>query len=138
MYVFLLHVIGYDVWFYISHLLLHTKYLYKYHKLHHNAKYPVYYDALIASNEENIFQFLGFFTPYLFYQFCIYQMLAGLAFISIRGMMRHDNRFIFLIGNHHLIHHETFNYNFGEYWIDYLFNTHHPDANKKIYGYLYY
>jgi sterol desaturase/sphingolipid hydroxylase (fatty acid hydroxylase superfamily) len=38
-------------------------------------------------------------------------------------MMRHDDRCSFIIGNHHLIHHQYPNYNYGEYWIDYLCKT---------------
>lgn len=38
-------------------------------------------------------------------------------------MLRHDYRCSWLIGNHHLIHHMHPNYNYGEYWLDYLFNT---------------
>jgi sterol desaturase/sphingolipid hydroxylase (fatty acid hydroxylase superfamily) len=38
MIIFGLLIISYDIWFYISHLILHTKYLYKYHKEHHKNK----------------------------------------------------------------------------------------------------
>ena len=38
-------------------------------------------------------------------------------------MMRHDRRFIFIVGNHHLLHHKYQKYNYGEYWIDMLCGT---------------
>lgn len=135
---FLLHIIGYDIWFYISHILLHTKYLYHLHKPHHKSSKPIYYDAFIASNEENIIQILGVLTPNIIYEIHPYQLLSALAFITLRGMMRHDERFNILIGNHHLVHHETFNYNYGEFWLDYTFGTNHPDISKRVYGIFYY
>jgi sterol desaturase/sphingolipid hydroxylase (fatty acid hydroxylase superfamily) len=38
-------------------------------------------------------------------------------------MMRHDKRFVWLIGDHHLLHHRDGRYNFGEGWIDSLCGT---------------
>lgn len=51
--------------------------------------------------------------------------------------MRHDHNFIWLIGNHHLLHHKNINYNFGEYWIDYLCNTKYPFEKDYKYGIIY-
>jgi sterol desaturase/sphingolipid hydroxylase (fatty acid hydroxylase superfamily) len=52
-------------------------------------------------------------------------------------MLRHDNRFSWLIGNHHLLHHKYVKYNFGEYWIDCLCGTNYPNQNEYIYGKIY-
>jgi sterol desaturase/sphingolipid hydroxylase (fatty acid hydroxylase superfamily) len=51
--------------------------------------------------------------------------------------MRHDNRFSWITGNHHLLHHKYINYNFGEYWIDRLFGTAYPNKSEYIFGVLY-
>jgi sterol desaturase/sphingolipid hydroxylase (fatty acid hydroxylase superfamily) len=52
-------------------------------------------------------------------------------------MMRHDDRFSWLIGNHHILHHKYPKYNFGEYWIDKMFGTLYPNKSEYIYGELY-
>jgi lathosterol oxidase len=119
----LLSIIIYDIWFYISHVLLHTKYFYKYHREHHLKLIPNFLDTYKASIIENLVQGLGIFLPLLFINYNIYQI--GLIFIilNIRAIMQHDERCIFIIGNHHLVHHKYQNCNYGTYWIDYLFNT---------------
>ncbi len=52
-------------------------------------------------------------------------------------MLRHDKRFVWLIGNHHLLHHKYPRYNFGEYWLDKLFKTNYPNINEYEYGMIY-
>ena len=52
-------------------------------------------------------------------------------------MLRHDKRFIWLIGNHHILHHKYPRYNFGEYWLDKLFRTNYPNKNEYEYGLIY-
>ena len=61
--------------------------------------------------------------------------MYSLYFCSIRGFMRHDNRCIWLIGNHHILHHKYPNYNYGEYWIDSICGTLCP--YKEEYGLIY-
>jgi len=120
----LLSIIGYDVWFYISHLILHTKYLYIYHKEHHKNKINlVFTDTYVGHVLEGPFQGIGLFIPYLFYNYTILEFIITLILVNMRGMLRHDYRFTWLIGNHHLLHHQYPNYNYGEYWIDYICKT---------------
>ena len=52
-------------------------------------------------------------------------------------MMRHDTRFVWLIGNHHILHHQYTNYNFGEYWLDKLGGTCYPNKDEYIIGLIY-
>ena len=52
-------------------------------------------------------------------------------------MMRHDERCIWLIGNHHLLHHKYSQYNFGEYWLDALCGTKYPNHAEYKHGFLY-
>jgi sterol desaturase/sphingolipid hydroxylase (fatty acid hydroxylase superfamily) len=120
-----LSVISYDIWFYISHVLLHT-YLYKFHKIHHLQEELRWPDTYVAHWMEGPFQGVGMFFPYLLCKYTWLDTFAILAFLNIRGMMRHDGRFIWIVGNHHLLHHKHQGYNYGNYWIDALFGTQYP------------
>jgi sterol desaturase/sphingolipid hydroxylase (fatty acid hydroxylase superfamily) len=130
----IISIISYDIWFYISHLILHTKYFYKYHREHHKNKINlVFTDTYVGHWFESFFQGLGVFIPYLLgLKYTILQFIITIVFLNIRGMMRHDYRCTWIIGNHHLIHHLYPNYNYGEYWIDYIGNTEWYKC-KKIY-----
>jgi len=115
-------VISYDIWFYISHIILH-RYLYKYHKEHHYKIVPNFLDTYVGHQLEGPFQGVGMFVPFVVLNYTMYDVFLVLLILNVRGMMRHDERFIFLIGNHHLLHHKYPNYNYGEYWIDWLCGT---------------
>jgi lathosterol oxidase len=116
-------IVSYDIWFYVSHLILHSAYFYKYHKEHHKNKINlVYTDTYVGHPFESAFQGIGVLIPYMYYG-SLYELAITLALINIRGMMRHDHRCAWLIGNHHLLHHEYPGYNYGEYWIDFLCGT---------------
>lgn len=115
-------VISYDIWFYISHIILH-RYLYKYHKEHHYKIVPNFLDTYVGHRLEGPFQGVGMFVPFVVLNYTMYDVFLILLILNVRGMMRHDERFIFLIGNHHLLHHKYPNYNYGEYWIDWLCGT---------------
>jgi len=117
----LLSIIGYDIWFYISHLMLHTQYLYIYHSEHHkNIINLTFLDTYVGHVLEGPFQGIGMFLPYLFYSVNFLEWIIILLLLNIRGMLRHDFRCAWLIGNHHLLHHQYPKYNYGEFWIDYL------------------
>ena len=120
-----LSILGYDIWFYISHLILHTKYLYIYHKEHHkNTINLTFLDTYTGHILEGPFQGIGILLPYVFsLSMTITDFIIVLILVNIRGMMRHDYRCVWLIGDHHLLHHQYPKYNYGEFWIDYLCNT---------------
>ena len=127
-----LAILSYDIWFYISHVILHRKDLYVFHKQHHRKGENInYLDAADGHLVEHIVQGSGAFFLYPVYTYTFTDTFILLAFLNIRGMMRHDKRFIFLIGNHHILHHKNQNYNFGEYWIDSICGTLYP--NKEYY-----
>jgi lathosterol oxidase len=134
---FILHIIGYDIWFYVSHILLHSQLLWKYHKKHHEIIYPKFTDTYTGHILEGPFQSLGFLLPLLFFEFSLIEFLAAYVFVNVRGMMRHDDRVVWLIGNHHLLHHRYFNCNYGEYWLDWLFDTGIKDVEKIKKGLIY-
>ena len=125
-------ILGYDIWFYISHLILHMPWFFKnIHKEHHALipKKMTFTDAYVGHRSEGIFQGLGIFLPFALFKYDLYDSTtiasAGLALIliNLRGMARHDDRSTWLIGNHHLLHHVHPNANYGEYWLDWLFGT---------------
>ena len=120
------YIFFYDIWFYLSHIMLHNQTFYKIiHKEHHINDYKIinFKDAYVGHLIEGPFQGLGVLFPICFIKFNWHLFLLSLLIINIRGMLRHDSRFIWLIGNHHILHHKYPQYNFGEYWIDYIFNT---------------
>jgi len=93
-------------------------------------------DAYVGHVIESPLQGLGMLFPLLFIPLNIH-FLYALLFINIRGMMRHDRRFVWLIGNHHILHHTYPQYNFGEYWLDKLGGTCYPNKNEYIVGICY-
>ena len=107
----------------ILHRLLHTKYLYTFHKMHHEKRIPTWKDAFYASKVENMTSSLGIFIPTLLYKLCIYQLILSILYDQIRGMLRHDKRGECIVGNHHMLHHQYFSYNYGEEWLDSIFGT---------------
>lgn len=119
-------IVGYDIWFYFSHILLHQPFLYKtIHHFHHDISYPTmtFMDTYVGHWAEGPFQGLGLILPFVFLPWDPYSCLVALVFVNVRGMMRHDHRCSWLIGKHHLLHHKHPRYNYGEKWLDSLFGT---------------
>lgn len=83
------------------------------------------------------FQGLGALLPLATYSFTVTDILLVLFLLNVRGMMRHEGRFVWLIGNHHLLHHRHPQYNYGEYWLDRLCGTLYPNREEAIAGLLY-
>ena len=101
----------YDIWFYISHVILHEPLCYElFHKHSIGSNYWV----------ETLFQGGGFYLASAFVTY--HSMFISLLLINIRGMLRHDPRFTWIVGNHSQ-HHKYPHTNFGEPWIDYFCGT---------------
>jgi lathosterol oxidase len=133
-------ILSYDIWFYLSHIILHNKRIYKIiHKEHHSIDYKTinFKETYVGHFVEGPFQGLGVAFPLLFIDFNLRLFLSSLLLINIKGMLRHDHRFIWLIGNHHILHHKYPQYNFGEYWLDKLFRTNYPNADEYVVGMIY-
>jgi len=96
-----------------------------------------YTDTNIGHYAESILQLFGNFIPWFFIAFNIYAFLVASLFIFIRGGMRHDHRFTWLISNHHLLHHKFHNCNFGEYYLDCLLGTQCKREEEYKYGLFY-
>ena len=105
--------------------MLHSRFLYAYHSIHHSSdpNNLQWMDTYVGHWFENLLQGIGMFFPYLFFQYSWGETLLILAFLNVRGMMRHDWRCAWLIGNHHLLHHKYPGYNYGEVWMDSLLGT---------------
>jgi sterol desaturase/sphingolipid hydroxylase (fatty acid hydroxylase superfamily) len=138
MYITVLHILSYDIWFYLTHILLHTSTGYSIHKIHHKTAYErlTYLDTDEGHSIESVGQSLGVLLPFI-YTVSFTDFALASIFLFIRGHMRHDHRCSWLIGNHHLLHHKYPKYNFGEYWLDSLFRTKYPNNSEYIYGIIY-
>ena len=133
----ILSIFCYDIWFYVSHRLLHTRTLYPIHSIHHKYVVPTLWDTYEGHWFESPFQGLGTFVPFLYFSYDWTVIFVILLILNVRGFMRHDERFVWLIGNHHLLHHRFPQYNFGEYWLDRLGGTLYPDRKEAVSGILY-
>ena len=139
MYDIFYYLFSYDIFFYVSHILLHTKDFYYIHKTHHETKYEelTYLHAGKGDILENIIQYSSLSIPLIIIKFDLFQFLIAFTLIQIRGLMRHDHNYVWLIGNHHLLHHKNRRYNYGEYWLDTLFGTKYPNSDEYVYGIIY-
>jgi len=134
------HIFCYDVWFYVSHIILHDPILYGIiHYIHHSTPYHKldYAATHVAHYAENLIQPIGFIVPCFFIGFMPVTLVISFSIIIVRGLLRHDHRYSWLIGNHHLLHHKYPRYNFGEYWIDVLCGTHCKHTEEYVYGKIY-
>lgn len=114
------HIIGYDIWFWISHRLIHLPALYWIHREHHTKYEPIWIDTYHGHPLESLIQSAGFLAGFLVGA-SVYEAAAALAIVNIKGVMRHDRRTArFVDGGHHLLHHKNPTINYGEPWIDYL------------------
>ena len=128
MILFLFHILSYDVWFYITHLMLHSSTLYWIHKKHHEKTDPTFVDTYYDHWLESPIQSAGFLLPYAALAFDPIQSTCALVLINARGMLAHDPRGSFITGDYHLIHHKLSNCNYGQPWIDYLMNTNYKSV----------
>jgi len=133
------HILFYDLWFYLSHVVLHHPRVYYIHATHHMKPYGqlIYLDTNEGHIIEHVVQPLGLFVPCYCYGLFTNAFLIAYLIIAMRAFMRHDHRFTWLIGNHHILHHKYRQYNYGEYWIDKLAGTCCPYKNEYIYGIIY-
>jgi lathosterol oxidase len=123
-------VLAYDIWFYLSHVLLHSSVLYKYHKQHHVHVHPTWPDTYDADLVESAFQGIGMFFPYAFVTYTVADTAIILLVLNVRGALRHDPRGTWIVGDYHLIHHANPSYNYGEPWLDRLCGTANPAPSK--------
>ena len=132
----LLSIFCYDIWFYVSHRILHWRSVYPIHAIHHSKPNPQFLDAYEGHWSESVVQSGGTIVPMFFITYSWFDIALILLFLNLRGMMRHDDRCTWLLGNHHLLHHLYPNYNYGEYWLDWLGGTAYPRIEEVKRGLL--
>jgi sterol desaturase/sphingolipid hydroxylase (fatty acid hydroxylase superfamily) len=131
-----LHILGYDLWFYVSHRLLHTRLLTRFHGIHHQRPRPMWLDTYHGHWTEGPFQSAGFLLPLAFGIWSWPAALVGVAATTLRGCARHETRLAPWLGNHHLLHHLSPSYNYGEFWLDTLCGTRVPERALEDAGVL--
>lgn len=121
----LVQVACYDVWTYFLHILLHHPAFYVFHKMHHQTKYDElnYLDAHEEHWVESAAKPVGLLIPCFFGQASMASLGVSAVFVYVRSLTQHDSRFVWLVGDHHLLHHKHPKYNFGEEWVDWVFRT---------------
>ena len=103
-----------EVWFYYTHLLLHTKTFYPYHRLHHRYTIPFSWATLYCSCFEMIFvnQLSVTIGPYLMnmntLEICIWSVI-----VCTKVLLAHSGMLGSWDSKVHTLHHERYNVNFG-------------------------
>jgi sterol desaturase/sphingolipid hydroxylase (fatty acid hydroxylase superfamily) len=114
-----------NIFFYIAHYLLHTKYLYKtIHHIHHQFIDPVVVGALYAHPIEHLFgNLLSFIVPLVVIGADFYTTMFMVFAATILTLTAHCD-YKFIGKNAHVAHHRKFlcNYGFGDY-LDKLLGT---------------
>jgi len=123
----LLHLFIYlltiDFWLYVTHYLSHSKYLYKYHKIHHEFKYPSSITALYTHWIDFYFNNLLPVTimPVILQSNWI-TILIWMIYVTFNAVYVSHSRIT--LDKCHLIHHKYFKYNYGVgIYMDKLFGT---------------
>ena len=111
-----------EVWFYTIHYIIHSKHLYKYHKIHHENSEVIGIFALYAHPLDAIITNVGsIFLLHYFIRFSIFHiyLIGTIATINTIVSSHTGTRDGF-----HQNHHRMFNCNYGmNYFMDRLFGT---------------
>ena len=114
-------VVG-EVWFYTIHYIIHSKYLYKYHKTHHENNEVIGIFALYAHPLDAIITNFGsIFLLHYFIRFSVFHIyLIGTVATVNTIVSSHTGRTC----GFHQNHHRMFRCNYGmNYFMDRLFGT---------------
>ena len=119
-----------DVYFFLTHRMLHTRLLWKYHKAHHTNQVHVA-KALDANLAEHVIGNLGSFAvPFFILRHFgvtvhIYVLYLWVAISTINTCISHSSKRILGDKGVHEMHHRSLKYNFGTgfYILDRLFGT---------------
>ncbi|MCB1189317.1 MAG: sterol desaturase family protein [Leptospiraceae bacterium] len=136
-----LFMILHDAYFYFSHRLMHTKFLFKkVHKVHHLSNNPTPWASFSfhpseAVLEAGILPVFAFLFPYhplaLFVSLLIMSVMNALGHLGYefypKGFTKHLIGKWFNTSTHHNMHHSKVNCNYGLYfnWWDRIFQTNH-------------
>lgn len=142
-----LAIVIHDAHFYWTHRLLHTRWLMrKVHQTHHLSHDPTLWAAFAFHPIEaiinfSIFYVLAFAIPlhqYIFFYFFFFNsannIIAHCGFeIFPKNFTTHWLGKWITTSTHHNMHHKLGKGNYGLYftWLDYVFNTNHPDYHQQ-------
>ena len=128
----LVHIVTVDVWFYITHRILHYPFLYKLiHKLHHRFKAPTAVACMYANPIEfTIGNHLGVALGPVFSNCHPYTAFFWFFLSLFNTAGAHSGYHVFAAKGHD-IHHEKFKYNFGVGgMMDFLCGTRYVETKK--------
>jgi lathosterol oxidase len=142
---FLIAALIHDIYFYLTHRLLHVDFVFKHiHAIHHKSHNTNAWSAFSFHPVEGLVQIgivplVAFFLPI---QETVFFAFTGfLLFMSVYGHAGYELRAnkqsaldIFNTSLHHYQHHKYVKYNFGIYfnlW-DRLFGTNHPNYSESL------
>lgn len=129
----LIHVVTVDIWFYVTHRILHYPILYKLvHKLHHRFKAPTAVACMYANPIEfTIGNHLGVALGPIFSNCHPYTAFFWF-FLSLFNTAGCHSGYYLFGAEEHDIHHEKFRFNYGVGgMMDYLCGTRYVESEKK-------
>jgi fatty acid hydroxylase domain-containing protein 2 len=112
-----------NICFYIAHKTFHkSKFLYKFHIVHHEFNYPVGIRAVYTHPVDYIF---GNFIPLGITPFALGTDIFTLSFLTVLGSYKTvvEEHSDYTYNRHHLNHHKYYNCNYGARWIDTFLGT---------------
>lgn len=128
-----------DIWFYYTHRLMHSPYLYKFHKQHHEFIHPYALAGLYCSPLEMVFvNQISISLPIQMLDYNTTEIMVFSGLIALNVLKGHSGiqfywcdpkwfhkMMVFFFGNKmHDIHHEYMNCNYGNlYFLDLIHNT---------------
>ena len=142
---FLLCMLLFDAWFYAAHRLLHTRLLFRFHKLHHRTLAPTpWSNDSIGAVDTALCQGFYAVAP-LVVPFPALILIAHRAWDHVNGTLGHAGfeyfasraarwPWPFLCTTYHDLHHSAFRYNFANFFshLDRMFGTVHPDYDRAV------
>ncbi len=129
---FFMRIVAADFCFYISHWLLHRKFLQKIHLKHHEFTDTSSFVAGHKSLIEYIIVTITDILPIFIFGYDLTQLLAWTLIGNAYNLEGHSSLSIFFIpANFHDLHHTSFKKNYGihGFW-DRVFNTLNPPRKK--------
>lgn len=138
-------IIGYDIYYYWAHRLLHTKRFVRFHRWHHKSRAPTVWSTDSQSPVETLMiqsfmVWAALLLPIPAFAFVLHRLYdhfngqfghCGYEFFADRST-RFPSPMVCI--TYHDQHHELYNWNYGNYtsiW-DRLHGTLHPDYDKLV------
>ncbi|HUG61385.1 MAG TPA: sterol desaturase family protein [Methylomirabilota bacterium] len=140
-----LAMVGFEIWFYAAHRLLHTKRFYRFHLMHHRSVAPTVWSSdSIGLVDTAISQGFYVVAPFVF-PFPAAILVLNRLIDHTNGILGHAGYEYFasstarhpwpmLSSTYHDLHHSEFRWNFGNYVsvFDRLFGTIHPGYDSRV------